>query len=63
MLTLVEAGVLRAAGFCLEPTGRNQRHFTVAFDDLEKGVQALSRCEHLVWRNQYPRGVTPVGER
>jgi hypothetical protein len=40
LLTLVRAGVLRAAGFRLEPTGRNPRHFTVAFDDLEAGVAA-----------------------
>jgi hypothetical protein len=36
LLTLVETGELRAAGFRLEPTGRNPRHFTVAFDDLDK---------------------------
>jgi len=53
VLTLVETGVLRAAGFRLEPTGRNPRHFTVAFDDLDKGVEALRRCEHLVWQNPY----------
>ena len=28
ILTLVRVGVLRAAGFRLEPTGRSQRHFT-----------------------------------
>jgi hypothetical protein len=53
VLSLVEAGVLRAAGFRLEPTGRNPRHFTVAFDDLDKGVEALGRCKHLVWQNPY----------
>ncbi|MGH9228636.1 MAG: hypothetical protein ACRD07_07865 [Acidimicrobiales bacterium] len=53
VLTLVEVGVLRAAGFRLEPTGRNPRHFTVAFDDLDKGVDALGRCDHLVWQNPY----------
>jgi hypothetical protein len=56
VLTLVKAGVLRAAGFRLEPTGRNPQHFTVAFDDLDKGVDALSRCEHLVWQNPYHEG-------
>jgi hypothetical protein len=53
VLSLVKAGVLRAAGFRLEPTGRNPRHFTVAFDDLDKGVDALARCEHVVWQNPY----------
>ena len=31
-LTLVRVGALRAAGFRLDPTGRNPRHFTVLFD-------------------------------
>jgi hypothetical protein len=53
MLTLIETGVLRTAGFRLEPTGRNPRHFTVAFDDLDKGVETLGRCEHVVWQNPY----------
>jgi len=53
VLTLVQAGVLRAAGFRLEPTGRNPRHFTVAFDDLTKGAEGLRRCEHRIWRNPY----------
>jgi hypothetical protein len=46
-LTLVRAGDLRAAGFRLDPTGRNPQHFTVAFDDLDRGVDALVTCEHL----------------
>jgi hypothetical protein len=29
-LTLVKAGVIRAAGLTLEPTGRNPRHFDIA---------------------------------
>ena len=53
VLTLVRVGVLRAAGFRLEPTGRNPRHFTVAFDDLEAGVAELRRCEHRSWVNPY----------
>lgn len=53
VLTLVRAGVLRAAGFRLEPTGRNPRHFTVAFDDLEAGVDRLTSCEHQRWENPY----------
>ncbi len=53
VLTLVRVGVLRSAGFRLEPTGRNPRHFTVAFDDLESGIEALRRCEHRSWVNPY----------
>ena len=32
----------------LEPTGRNPRHYTVSFDDLEDGVQRLVSCPHQV---------------
>lgn len=53
VLTLVRVGVLRGAGFRLEPTGRNPRQFTVAFDDLDAGVDALVRCEHQRWDNPY----------
>ncbi len=53
VLTLVRAGVLRSAGFRLEPTGRNPRHFTISFDDLEVGVEGLRRCEHESWANPY----------
>ena len=41
VLKLVRVGVLRSSGFRLEPTGRNPRHFTVAFDDLEAGIAEL----------------------
>lgn len=53
VLTLVQVGVLRAAGFRLEPTGRNPHHFTVAFDDLDQGVERLTTCEHQDWVNPY----------
>ncbi|SRR6266511_3196470 len=53
VLTLVRVGVLRAAEFRLEPTGRNPRHFTVAFDNLEAGIAALLACEHRSWTNPY----------
>lgn len=53
VLTLVRVGVLRAAGFRLEATGRNPRHFTVAFDELEDGVARLATCEHQTWVNPY----------
>lgn len=53
VLTLVRVGVLRAAGFRLEPTGRNPRHFTLAFDDLDTGIEALLACEHRSWANPY----------
>ena len=53
VLTLVRAGVLRAAGLPLEPTGRNPRHFTVGFDDLDDGIDRLRRCEHQRSANPY----------
>ena len=53
VLTLVQVGVLRAAGLRLDPTGRNPHHFTLAFDDLEDGIDRLRRCEHRLWPNPY----------
>ena len=55
VLTLVRVGA-RDVGFRLEPSGRNTRHFTVAFDDLDAGVAALVRCEHQRWDNPYHEG-------
>lgn len=52
-LTLVRVGALRSAGFRLDPTGRNPRHFTVVFEDLGHGVDALVSCEHQSWVNPY----------
>lgn len=52
-LTLIRAGALRAAGFRLDPTGRNPRHFAVAFDHLDEGIDALVSCEHRSWVNPY----------
>jgi len=52
-LTLVRAGTLRAAGFRLDPTGRNPRHFSVVFAQLDPGIAALVSCEHLNWVNPY----------
>ena len=53
VLSLVQVGVLRAAGLRLDPTGRNPHHFTLAFDDLEDGIDRLRRCEHRLWPNPY----------
>jgi hypothetical protein len=47
-LTPVKAGVILVAGLRLEPTGRNPRHFDIAFDQLDEGVDRLCRCEHEV---------------
>lgn len=55
-LTIVTAGVLRAAGLRLEPTGRNTRHFDITFEDLDEGVERLCRCEHRVMVNPYHDG-------
>jgi hypothetical protein len=29
-------------------------HFTLAFDDLELGIEELRRCDHRSWVNPYP---------
>lgn len=52
-LTLMTVGALRAAGLRLEPTGRNPRHFDVAFEELDDGVARLMRCEHRTSVNPY----------
>lgn len=52
-LTLIRVGDLHAAGFRVEPTGKNPRHVTVVFLDLDWGVDALVQCEHVSWVNPY----------
>jgi hypothetical protein len=42
-----------ASGMRLEPTGRNPRHYTLGFDDLEDGVRQLACYAHLVVPNVY----------
>jgi len=44
---------LLAAGMRLEPTGRNPRHYTVSFDDLQDGVQRLVSCPYQIMPNAY----------
>ena len=53
VLSLVRVGNLRAADLRLEPTGRNRRHFTVAWDNLDDGVARLVACEHETRQNPY----------
>ncbi len=50
--TVMTVGAIRAAGLRLEPTGRNPRHYTVMFDDLDD-VDSLLAAEHQVWTNPY----------
>lgn len=52
-LTLISVGALRVAGLRLEPTGRNARHFSIAFDDVDRGIAALTACEHRTVINPY----------
>ena len=52
-LSLLKVSDVLAAGMRLEPTGRNPRHFTVSFDDLEDGAQRLASCPHHVMPNAY----------
>jgi hypothetical protein len=52
-LSLLTVRDILAAGMRLEPTGRNPRHYTVSFGDLEEGVQRLVSCPHQVMPNAY----------
>ena len=52
-LTLIKVADVREAGLRLEPTGRNPRHYTVGFDQLDEGVTGLRGCEHQVVPNPY----------
>jgi hypothetical protein len=52
-LTLIRVASIIRAGLRLEPTGRNPRHYTVGFDDLDKGVQQIAICGHQVVPNLY----------
>ena len=52
-LTLMKVGEVRGAGLRLEPTGRNPRHYTLSFDDLDQGIAALADCGHQVVPNPY----------
>lgn len=52
-LTLLKARDVLAAGMRLEPTGRNPRHYTVGFDDLDDGVQRLIGCPQQIVPNAY----------
>ncbi len=52
-LTLIAVAELHAAGLRLEPTGRNPRHYTIGFDELDQGIAALVGCRHQVVPNPF----------
>jgi hypothetical protein len=52
-LALLKVADVRKAGLRLEATGRNPRHYTVGFDDLDAGITALAGCEHRIVLNRY----------
>lgn len=52
-LTLLRVRDVTARGLRLEPTGRNPRHYTVGFDDLDDGVSRLASCPHQAVPNPY----------
>lgn len=56
LLTVVRVGDLREAGLRLEPTGRNPRHYDIAFDDLDEGIGKLAACDHRTIDNAYFEG-------
>lgn len=53
LLTVMTAGAIRAAGLRLEATGRNPRHFDIAFGELDDGIARLIGCEHRTMVNPY----------
>jgi len=53
LLTLIKVKDARRAGLRLEPTGRNPRHYTLGFDDLDEGIRQLTGCDHQVVPNAY----------
>ncbi len=55
-MTIIIARELAGCGLRLEPTGRNPRHYTVGFYDLERGVKALASCACEVVTNPYHDG-------
>ena len=56
LLTVVRVGDLRERGLRLEPTGRNPRHYDIAFDDLDEGIGKLAACSHRTIDNAYFEG-------
>jgi hypothetical protein len=52
-LTLLMVSEVIAAGLQLEPTGRNPRHYTVSFEDLDDGLTRLVHCQQRVVPNPY----------
>lgn len=52
-LTLIRVASIIGAGLRLEPTGRNPRHYTVGFDELDEGVLRIASCAHQIVPNPY----------
>jgi hypothetical protein len=52
LLTLMRAGVLRAARLELRPTFRRP-HYTVMLPDPEPDIERLLECDHEVRENRY----------
>lgn len=52
-LTLMTVGALRSSGLELEAMGRNPKHFTIVFPELDEGVEAMIACEHRTIDNPY----------
>lgn len=52
-LTWMTVGAIRRAGLALRPTGRNPRHHSIDFEDLDDGIGRLLGCEHRSTVNPY----------
>ena len=53
LLTVVRVGDLRERALRLEPTGRNPKHYDIAFHDLDEGIGKLAVCSHRTIDNAY----------
>ena len=53
VLTVMRAGDIRSAGLIFEATGRNRRHFSLVFDDLDDGLARIIGCDHRTLANPY----------
>ncbi len=52
-LTLMKVKDVLGARLRLEATGRNLRHYTVGFDDLDDGIVRLVGCQGRIVPNPY----------
>jgi len=52
-ITLMTVGEIRPQGCCSARVDADRLHYSIDFDDLDTGVEALVRCEHRTIVNPY----------